>query len=149
MTDALRTYLLPFPPSVNHYWKPARRYSKRGTAYTGRKLTDKAEAFRVAAIDAVIKAHGGRYPQPITGRLDVTITFFWPTLAVWDVGNFDKGVLDALTHAKVWHDDVQNRNLHQLDGEVVKGGCVLVEIRLTETEPVTFPEEFRSRLQVL
>jgi crossover junction endodeoxyribonuclease RusA len=137
---AVRTYLLPFPPSVNHYWKNARRYNGRGTAYNGKVLTDNAKAFRANAIEAVLKAHGHRYPTPITGRLDVTLTLYWPDLKAYDVDNYSKGVLDALTHARVWHDDVQVRNQHQLDGEVVNGGAVLVEIRECLHDPVPFPE---------
>jgi len=139
-----RTYLLPFPPSVNHYWKAARRYSGRGRAYTGKVLTDNAQSFRAAAIEAVIKAHGGRYPQPLVGRLDVTLTLFWPDLKAYDVDNYSKGILDALTHARVWNDDVQARNAHLLDGEVLKGGAVLVEIRECLHDPVPFPKEFAA-----
>ncbi len=139
-----RTYLLPFPPSVNHYWKNARRFASNGRAYRGKVLTKAADRFRSDAIAAVVKAHRNRYPTPINGRLDVTLTLFWPDLKARDVGNYDKGVLDALTHARVWNDDVQVRALHQLDGVVVKGGYVLVEIRECLTDPIPFPDEISN-----
>lgn len=147
----LRTYLLPFPPSVNHYWKNGRRFRANGTPYLGRVLTPKADKFRADAIAAIARQNNNRYPRPINGRLDVEVTLFWPTLRACDGDNYIKGLFDAMTHARVWNDDVQVRRHIVRDGEVMKGGAVLITINVLpeNDQPMSFPEEFRHLLQPL
>lgn len=133
MGGLLARYVLPWPPSVNHYWKNTRRHGR-----PSRALTVAAANFRAAAIDVVLRQHGCSYPERIAGQFDVCVVHHWPDNRVRDVDNYSKGVLDALTHARVWFDDQQVRNLHQLDGANVRDGCVVVEIRKCTTDPREF-----------
>lgn len=133
MDDHLARYVLPWPPSVNHYWRNTRRHGR-----PSKSLTAAAEQFRAEAIAHVLCMCGGHWPARIDGPLDVTVIHHWPDRRVRDADNYSKGLLDALTHARVWHDDHQVRNLHLLDGERVKGGCVVVAIRPALTEPLEF-----------
>ena len=88
---------LPFPPTVNHYWS-YRKTKSRIMAYIapkGRKFRE--DAIRCALIQRVNVGLGM--------RLKVIIELYPPDKRRRDLDNFNKGVLDALTHAGVWEDD--------------------------------------------
>lgn len=106
MTDTIQL-TLPFPPSVNGYWRAIRRgnnccniLSKRGRDY------------REAALVA-IAAHNLTL-RGLAGRLQVSLDLHPPTLRKYDADNMSKGVLDAITHAGVWLDDEQVDRLNVL-----------------------------------
>lgn len=124
MDDLFHRYVLPWPPSVNHYWKNIRRHGR-----PARALTAAASSFRNATIEHVLVMNGGHFPETMQGPLSVSITHHWPDRRVRDIDNYTKGILDALTHARVWFDDQQVRHMELLAGERVKDGCVVVEVR--------------------
>jgi crossover junction endodeoxyribonuclease RusA len=64
----------------------------------------------------------------MTGRLFVTVDLFPPDRRIRDIDNFNKSLLDALTHAGVWDDDSQIDALHIYRREIERGGRVVVEI---------------------
>lgn len=118
--------VLPFPPSVNAYWKQITLKTRGGKTYRSTGLTKKARLFRTAAIIAIKKQHPGH--AIIDYHVKVRIRLYPPTLRKFDVDNFNKGILDALTHAKIWVDDELVYDLHIIKDEKIKGGKAVVDV---------------------
>lgn len=110
--------VLPFPPSVNHYW----RHKGRGVF-----LSREARQFR-----ADCKAAIGRGVTPLCDPCTVTIEYYPPNRRLRDLDNLLKATLDAITHCGVWMDDRQVQELHLHWGGVVKGGMTVVVIARIE-----------------
>lgn len=98
--------ILPFPPSVNGYWR----------AYQGRNILSKrGRQYRQDAMVAIGKSMAvATAMNPLSGRLEVSLDLHPPDARRRDADNYSKGVLDALTHAGVWQDDEQIDRLHIL-----------------------------------
>jgi crossover junction endodeoxyribonuclease RusA len=91
---------LPFPPSVNGYWRAIRR-GNLCTQIISKKGREYAEAVSTSVNAA------GLTTTPLAGRLEVTILLCAPDRRRRDVDNYSKAVLDSLTKAGVWEDDSQ------------------------------------------
>lgn len=88
----MRFITLPFPPSVNHYYRhvgPRTLISRDGREY--RK-----------AVCAML----GSVP-PFTGRIALAMDAFPPDRRRRDLDNLNKSVQDSLQHAGVYEDDSQ------------------------------------------
>lgn len=108
---------LPWPPSTNHTWRKG-----RGRVF----VSTKTKTFRMAVASIVMAS---RMARPITGALEVRVTLCPPDMRRRDEDNFaGKALFDAMTRAGVWLDDSQIRRKIVEWGDVVKGGCVRVEI---------------------
>lgn len=110
-----RTYELPYPPSVNHYWRRVgwrTLISREGRRY--RK--------EVVALLAAQRA------RPLNGRLFVRVTVFPPDGRRRDLDNVQKALLDALQQGGAFHDDSQIEELVIKRGAVIRGGKTIVEI---------------------
>lgn len=115
-------YRLPWPPSVNHYW--------RHVVINGRPrtlLSKEGRAYKLAAADAVLQQRRGP-SAPLSGRLAIAVTLFPPDRRRYDLDNRLKAVLDSLTEAKVWEDDRQVKIIHLEEGGIVRGGACRVRI---------------------
>lgn len=113
---------LPWPPSVNTYW----RHPNKG-ALAGRHLiSDKGRKYR-----AIVKWECYDIEQ-VTGRVGVTIIAHPPDNRRRDLDNILKGVLDGLTHAGVIEDDSMIDALLVVRAEVTAGGCVHVNVKPME-----------------
>ena len=129
--------VLPWPPTVNHYRTPliVRCRDKRtGKSKQRAALVTSAEGrIYVKETERAV----GRV-RPLTGPLVLDATFRPPTLAVMDLDNRLKPLLDALTAAGVWTDDSQVREIRARFGAVDRtGGRVEVRIvPLAEAEPI-------------
>ena len=98
-TEKRRSYqlILPFPPSVNHYWRH----------YEGRTLLSaQGRKYRYEVRGAVYKTLQ-RAPEPLRGPLSIDIEVAMPDRRKRDLDNLLKGLLDALAYAKIYEDDSQ------------------------------------------
>lgn len=113
----IRRYELPYPPSVNHYWRRVGNrtlISKEGRQY--RTLVDHRIFYDYGAED------------PMEGPLSMRVQVFPPDRRERDLGNLDKALSDALEYAKVFVKDQQIDHLEYTRREVVPGGKVIVEL---------------------
>ncbi len=120
--------ILPFPPSVNTYWRAPNKGPLKGRhliSAAGRKYQSAAWA---AVLDQL-----RRLPKPSTELAAVEILLFPPDARRRDIDNYNKALLDSLTHAGVWEDDRQVKRMLVEWGPVVKGGRV--EISITRYVP--------------
>ena len=103
---------LPWPPSVNGYWR----------SYRGRQiLSKKARQYR----DSIMRHPGVR---KLLGPLSVHIFLEPPDKRGRDVDNYSKAILDALTHAGAWDDDSQVAHMSVVMCEPVKFGLATVKV---------------------
>lgn len=113
---------LPWPPTVNTYWRHARGrhyISAKGTQY--RK--DIIQLIQQQNLDISTSA-----------RLKITITANQPDKRRRDLDNLQKSVFDSLVHAGFMADDEQIDDFRVRRGEQVKGGSL--DIVITEMEGV-------------
>ena len=110
---------LPYPPSVNHYW---RRVGARTL------ISRAGRAFRVR-VCAILSA---RRVRPLDGPLAVVVEIFPPDHRRRDVDNTLKSLLDALEKGGAYHDDSQitSRTIHKR--AVTPGGRATVQIQSAE-----------------
>lgn len=110
---------LPWPPSVNGYW----RSPSRGPLAGRHMISKRGREYRKAAAIAVSEQWEG---EATDKRLAVAVRLCSPTRRKYDLDNMMKGLLDALTHAGVWKDDEQIDQLTIIRGDNTKGGRCLV-----------------------
>jgi crossover junction endodeoxyribonuclease RusA len=113
MAQPTIAYNLPFPPSINHYWRIAgKRMVISGEGKTYREL-----------VGWMI-----RNPVILEGRLSVKVHAYVPDKRVRDIDNLLKVLLDSLTHAGCWQDDSQIDELFIKRAGIEKPGRVVVFI---------------------
>ena len=107
---------LPYPPSINHYWRRVGRHtliSRTGRAFRAEVVAILAQ-LRVRALD---------------GPLEIEINLHPPDRLRRDVDNALKSLLDALQHGGAYADDSQIVRLEVTKREPVQGGLTFVRIR--------------------
>lgn len=108
--------LLPFPPSVNHYW---------GQSGKHRFIGKRGKEFRMAVAEACVEAN----ITPLDGPLTVHVALFPPDNRKRDIDNVLKPLLDACEHAGCFENDNQIAELHIVRQQVKKGGgCTILII---------------------
>ncbi|OOF53856.1 RusA family crossover junction endodeoxyribonuclease [Rodentibacter genomosp. 2] len=82
---------LPYPPSVNHYW----RHTRRGVHY----ISDEGKKYR----DKVFLTCMGYLPfkKPVS----ISVEVYFPDKRKRDLDNLGKVLLDSLVQAKIIEDD--------------------------------------------
>jgi crossover junction endodeoxyribonuclease RusA len=103
---------LPFPPSVNGYWRSTKQ---------GMKISAFGRSFRINTFAAVVEQLK-RAPQPITVDVEVNVVLYPPDKRRRDLDNYQKALFDSLTHAGIWGDDSQIKRFTVEWGELTKGG---------------------------
>jgi len=94
--------VLPFPPSVNHYW--GTRVVRSGRRMIPQRyINAPGKAFRKTVIELCMVQRLRTLP----GAIGCSVDLYPPNSARRDVDNFQKGVFDALGHAGVYADDSQ------------------------------------------
>jgi crossover junction endodeoxyribonuclease RusA len=106
---------LPFPPSVNTYWRN----------FNGRTiLSAKGREYRLA-VEALL--HKQNIDLKLTTKLKVEIEAYRPDNRRRDLDNLLKAPLDALGHSNVYEDDSQIVDLRIYWAED-KGGILKIKI---------------------
>lgn len=113
---------LPWPPSVNTYW----RHPMSGRLAGRHLISEKGRAYRSAVVSAV-RGQLRAAPQ-LAGRLAVTIRAHAPDRRRRDLDNLPKGLLDSCTHAGLWGDDAQIDRLTILRCQPIAGGAVSMTV---------------------
>lgn len=85
---------LPYPPSVNHYWRH----------YRGRTVISRNGLRFRDQVRAILTGMG---VKPLAGKLAVRIEVFPPDRRRRDLDNLLKALGDALEHGGAFHDDSQ------------------------------------------
>lgn len=111
---------LPFPPSVNTYWRNFR----------GHMVLSKAGREYKLAVAEYVATHN--VPKYGASKLKITMILQPRDKRKIDLDNRIKCVLDSLEDAGVFDDDFQVDDLHIMRGQQVKGGKILVTIEVIE-----------------
>ncbi|MFY7236014.1 RusA family crossover junction endodeoxyribonuclease [Enterobacter cloacae complex sp. IR5450] len=120
--------VLPFPPSVNTYWRLQTKGPMKGRVL----ISEKGRAYKSNVRRSVIEQLRAM-PKASTAFADVEIILYPPDYRDRDIDNFNKAIFDALTYASVWVDDKQVKRLTVEWGEKVKGGKV--ELTIVQFKP--------------
>lgn len=117
------TLTLPFPPSVNHYW----RHCAQGRSGNVRVyITTKGREFR-EQVCRIVRGKG--LAIGLDAPLAVSIVLRPPDRMRRDLDNYGgKALLDAITKSGLWLDDSQVRELNIKWGSVIKGGETQIQI---------------------
>ena len=109
------TLELPFPPSVNTYWR----------MFQNRMIISKAgRQYRKDVQDAVMLQKANKH---LEGSLKVTVEAFRPDNRRRDLDNLGKGIFDGMAHAGVYLDDSQITDL-RIFWAKEKGGKLIVTL---------------------
>ncbi len=112
--------ILPFPPSVNNYWR----------IYRNRMIISKAGRTYRSDVEAAVFADLKGSPPHLQGKLSVVIYAVMPDRRKKrDLDNLFKGALDSMEHAGVYDDDSQIDHLAISRGPVKPPGHLVVTIR--------------------
>ena len=109
---------LPYPPSVNHYWRN----------FNGRSIISAEGRKYKATTHAILTAAG---VKPFTGRVAVTVWAWMPDRRRRDVANLEKCLGDSLIKF-AYIDDCQIDDVRLVRAGIVKGGTVLVDVQEIE-----------------
>ncbi|EEW3262255.1 RusA family crossover junction endodeoxyribonuclease [Escherichia coli] len=120
--------VLPFPPSVNTYWRAPNKGPLKGRHL----ISEKGRAYQSAACSAIVDQLR-RLPKPSTAPAAVEILLFPPDARRRDIDNYNKALFDALSHAGIWEDDSQIKRMVVEWGPVTQKGKV--EITISKYEP--------------
>ena len=114
--------VLPWPPSINGYWR----------AFRGRQIISKKGRQYRKDVISILNQYGVA-GELLRGSLSVSVVLNPPTLRRYDVDNFNKGIFDSLTEAKFWEDDEQVIKLTITKGVKTQGGNAIVKIIKVES----------------
>lgn len=118
---------LPFPPSVNTYW----RHVDKGN-YVQTLISADGRKFKKLASDAARRQFMAMACAAFRSPVSVKIRFYPPDKRVRDLDNYLKALLDAITEAGIWVDDSLVHELVLAWGGVRQGGSTFVSIHEIE-----------------
>jgi len=117
VSPRVRSFELPYPPSVNHYWR------RVGDATI---ISREGRRFRKEVCVLLAHMQGDR----LEGRLGVRILACPPD---GRLDNITKAMLDALEHGGVCRDDGQIDCLFVERGPITPSGKVMVQVKEIES----------------
>lgn len=115
-----RQFELPYPPSVNHYYRRVGR--KTLISRTGR-------AYRLHVQRLLLGT------QPMDGHLAVRVELYPPDRRPRDIDNTLKSLCDSLEHGGAFHDDAQIVWILIKKAQVIPGGKAVVRIAEVGNDP--------------
>lgn len=117
--DALmeQSFILPWPPSVNSYW----RHPTKGPLAGRHLISVEGRAYRIAVKRAMDEQ---RFESLGASRVSVSILAEPPDRRRRDLDNLMKGILDALCEGGLYDDDSQIDDLRIIRGQVHAPGCI-------------------------
>lgn len=110
------TVSLPWPPSVNHYWR----------AVGGRVIISRGGRAYRGAVCAIVAALN---PPAFSGRIACEIIAYPPDARRRDLDNILKAALDAMQHAGMYADDGQIDKITIERREPCRESGIVVTIR--------------------
>ena len=110
------TLTLPFPPSLNHYWR-----------FVGSRvlISRQGRAYR-ETVGTILAA---QRIEPLLGILAMEAEFYPPDRRRRDLDNLQKSLWDALQHGGAYQDDSQIYDFHAWKKEPIPGGQVSIRLR--------------------
>jgi len=111
-------YKLPYPPSVNTYWR----------AFRGRMIISRNGRLYRERVAAELKLSDVVKPLMLTCALKLTVAVYPPDNRRRDLDNVLKAILDALAYAGVYADDSQVQEIHIRREYVEAPGRVVVSV---------------------
>ena len=116
---------LPYPPSVNSYWRSVRIKTRNGMMPRV-LISRKGREYRTAVVNYCRQHRVGR----VSGdELEVRVIVCPPDNRRRDIDNIAKSLLDALEHAGIYADDSMIHKLVIRKSDVCKDGAVHVTVR--------------------
>lgn len=95
---------LPFPPSMNTYWRSMRKGPLAGRVI----ISARGREYRKEVLGMVKQ----QFTAPkFMGALRVHVFYAEPDRRIRDLDNYMKAVFDSCTHAGVWSDDHQVKSI--------------------------------------
>lgn len=116
---------IPWPPSVNHYYDNAVRYSRQGKPYMARMLSRRAVAYHS---DVFALAKEAKCEQFGRDDVEMFLQLHPPDRRKRDADNTLKAIQDSLMKAFIYADDSQIKRGHWDWKEPDKPGYVLVTL---------------------
>lgn len=130
------TLILPWSPSVNHYWTPVARFNPRTRQYYGELvLNSAAREYRDSAGWAILAQRPKRHQWPYRQSVRATLTVHPPDQKRRDLDNICKAVLDVLVSSGVLVDDALVHELHLYHATWCPDGRI--EVCIESLEAVT------------
>ena len=115
-------FTMPWPPSVNGYWRHPTTGKLAGRSLISAKGRDYRDAIqRLATAESWGKVPDG-------ARVSVQLDAWMPDKRRRDLDNILKAALDSLTHAGVWQDDSQIDHISIRRVPMIGG---MVKVRIT------------------
>lgn len=108
---------LPWPPSINHYW--------RRSPHGGSFISSEGKAY-LEHVGLLLKM---KRVKPIEGPVAIRITLNPPNLRRRDLDNCFKVLIDAITKGGAMGDDFQIKHIEATMLDVVKNGRAVIELK--------------------
>lgn len=117
--------VLPFPPSVNHYYVKTRN---------GIFISKKGKQFRKDVAELIHEQI--QIKEQLNYLLKVAVILFPPDARLRDLDNYKKALLDAITESGLWKDDKLINQLYSYRGEIKREIKGATEIIISEADPI-------------
>lgn len=103
-------FTLPYPPSVNTYWRKTMRGNRPNTY-----ISEEGKAFR-ENVKAIVLESNDR--DMFVCPVELSVILHAKDRRARDIDNCLKALMDSLTHAGVWDDDNRVDKLTVIRGEI-------------------------------
>lgn len=126
-------FTIPYPPSVNSYW----RHPTRGKLAGRHLISSAGRAYRTSVMAA---CHRQKILNiKMEGRLEISLAAVMPDRRRRDLDNILKAALDGISYAGVVLDDSQfdRVTVHRITDDKIaqeQGGVIYVKIKVIEAE---------------